>query len=406
MQNSSLPSGGLFGPLSPYINPYLSQIRAKGYAARSIRDQVCALKMFGRWLNRTGREVRDLTEAVTCDFLRRVIKGRYPKDAAPATLRRLLAMLRRIGDTPTAKAARPSPSEQLTCDYERFLLKERDLSQQTVVSHRRFLKKFLSEKFGSGPPNVSNLRALDVTAFVQRHAHRHGPAEARNLLAAIRSFLRYLHYRSLVDRDLSLVVPKVARWSFSTGPKHLAPAQVRQVLHHCDRSTSVGRRDYAILLLLARLGLRAGEVVRLNLEDIDWENARITVCGKGGKWAQLPLPADVARAFARYLRHDRPRCASRRVFLRSKAPIGGFPSGRAISSIVKGALAKAGVVSARKGAHLLRHSLAMDMLRRGASFDEIGEVLRHKCSKSTAIYAKIDLQSLRTLALPWPGGVR
>jgi hypothetical protein len=149
MQNSSLPSGGLFGPLSPYINPYLSQIRAKGYAARSIRDQVCALKMFGRWLNRTGRGVRDLTEAVTCDFLRRVIKSRYPKDAAPATLRRLLAMLRRIGATPAAEAARPSPSEQLTCDYERFLLKERDLSQQTVVSHRRFLKRFLSEKFGT-----------------------------------------------------------------------------------------------------------------------------------------------------------------------------------------------------------------------------------------------------------------
>ena len=181
---------------------------------------------------------------------------------------------------------------------------------------------------------------------------------------------------------------------------------MRQVLDHCDRSTSVGRRDYAILLLLARLGLRAGEVVRLNLEDIDWENARITVCGKGGKWAQFPLPTDVARAIARYLRHDRPRCASRRVFLRSKAPIGGFNRGAAISSLVKEDLAKAGVVSARKGAHLLRHSLAMDMLRRGASFDEIGEVLRHKCSKSTAIYAKIDLQSLRTLALPWPGGVR
>jgi site-specific recombinase XerD len=264
----------------------------------------------------------------------------------------------------------------------------------------------LSEKFGSRPPNVSNLRAIDVTAFVQRHAHRHGPARAKNLLAALRSFLRYLHYRGLVDRDLSLVVPKVACWSFSTGSKHLTPAQVRRVLRHCDRSTAAGRRDYSILLLLARLGLRAGEVIRLNLEDIDWENARITVCGKGGKWAQLPLPADVARALARYLRHDRPRGASRRVFLRAKAPIGELNRGGVISSIVKGALAKAGVVSARKGAHLLRHSLAMDMLRRGASFDEIGELLRHKCSKSTAIYAKVDLQSLRTLALPWPGGVR
>jgi site-specific recombinase XerD len=294
----------------------------------------------------------------------------------------------------------------LTCGYERFLLKERHLSHWTVAWHRRFVSRFLSDKFGGGPPNPSKLRALDVTAFVQRHAHRQGPAQARNLVAAIRSFLRYLRYRGLVDRDLSRVVPKVALWSFSISPEHLAPDRVRQVLHHCDRSTAVGRRDYSILLLLARLGLRAGEVVRLNLEDIDWENARITVCGKGGKWAQLPLPADVTRAIARYLRHDRPRCASRRVFLRSKAPIAGFNHGGAISSIVKGALTKAGVDSARKGAHLLRHSLAMDMLRKGASFDEIGEVLRHKCSKSTAIYAKVDLQSLRTLALPWPGGVR
>ncbi len=260
MQNSSLPSGGSFGPLSPFINPYLTRISAKGYATRSICDQVCILKMFGRWLKRTGREVRDLTEAVACDFLRCVSRGSYPKEAAPAALRRLLEMLRQIGATPAAKAARPSPSERLTCAYERFLFKERALSQETVTGHRCFVRRFLSEKFGSGPPNLSKLRPLDVTAFVQRHAHRHGPAQARNLVAAVRSFLRYLNYKGLVDRDLSLVVPKVACWSFSVGPKHLAPAQVRQLLHHCDRSTAVGRRDYAVLLLLTRLGLRAGEV--------------------------------------------------------------------------------------------------------------------------------------------------
>lgn len=178
------------------------------------------------------------------------------------------------------------------------------------------------------------------------------------------------------------------------------------MLRHCDRRTALGRRDYAILILLARLGLRAGEVVRLNLEDIDWENARITVCGKGGKWALLPLPPDVARAIAIYLRRDRPRCACRRVFTRDYAPIGGFNRASAIASIVKRALARAGVASARKGAHLLRHSLATDMLRKGASLDEIGEVLRHKSPDTTAIYAKVDLNSLRTLALPWPGGAQ
>jgi integrase len=159
------------------------------------------------------------------------------------------------------------------------------------------------------------------------------------------------------------------------------------------------------MLLLARLGLRAGEVVKLRLEDIDWENTRITVCGKG-RWAQLPLPADVAKAIARYLRHARPRCSSRRLFIRDYAPIEGFSRAGAIACIVKRALKRADVVSVRKGAHLLRHSLATEMLRKGASLDEIGEVLRHKSSDTTAIYAKVDINALRALALPWPGGVR
>ena len=159
------------------------------------------------------------------------------------------------------------------------------------------------------------------------------------------------------------------------------------------------------LLLLARLGLRAGEVVGLNLEDIDWENTRITVCSKG-RWAQLPLPADVAKAIASYLGHARPRCSSRRLFIRDYAPIEGFSWAGAIACIVKRALKRADVASVRKGAHLLRHSLATDMLHKGASLDEIGEVLRHKSPDTTAIYAKVALNPLRPLALPWPGGVQ
>jgi len=179
---------------------------------------------------------------------------------------------------------------------------------------------------------------------------------------------------------------------------------VQRVLDCCDRRTSLGRRNYAILLLLARLGLRAGEVIRLTLNDLDWENSRITVCGKGGRSAQLPLPADVGRALARYLRQDRPQCNSRSVFIRDYAPIGGLTKAGSIAKIVFCALRKAGVASARKGAHLLRHSLATDMLRRGASLDEIGEILRHKSPDTTAIYAKVDVGALRSLALAWPGG--
>lgn len=406
MNTKPILSGGSSGPLFPYINLYLTQLKEQGYAAGSFYEQIHVLKACDRWLKETGRDVRDLDESITRECLRRVIKGGYGKNAGASTLRRLLAMLRRIGVTPEAQAVRPGPSEQLTRAYEHFLLEERNLVPQTVVHLRLVANRFLSEQFGEGPLNLSKLRAPDVTAFVQRHARRHSSFYAKHQVVGMRSFLRYLYYKDLIDTDLSIAVPAVARWSLSTLPKHLTAAQVRQVLCHCDRSTPRGRRNYAILLLLARLGLRAGEVVRLNLEDIDWENARITVCGKGGQWAQLPLPADVARAIARYLRRDRPRCECRRVFIRDYAPIVGFNYATAISKIVQCALAKANVVSARKGAHLMRHSLATDMLRKGASLNEIGEVLRHRCIDTTAIYAKVDISSLRTLALPWPGGAQ
>jgi site-specific recombinase XerD len=405
MQNSFIPPSGSSGPLFPYFNLYLTQLKEQGYAPGSFYEQIYILKTCDRWLKRTARSVHELNESVAREFLRRCLKAGYGKNAGASTMRRLLRMLRLIGVTPEAKAPPPSPSEELVNAYERFLLEERNLSPQTVVHRRLLATRFLSEKFDSGPLDVSKLRAPDITAFVLRHARDHSPFYARHLTTGMRQFLRYLHYKGLTDTDLSLSVPAVARWSLSTLPKHLPAVQVRRVLRCCERSTPLGRRNYAILLLLARLGLRAGEVVRLNLEDIDWENGLITVYGKG-KWAQLPLPADAAKAIAHYLRRDRPRSACRSLFIRDHAPVGGFCRGGAIANMVKRALARAGVESARKGAHLLRHSLATDMLCKGVSLDEIGEVLRHRSPDTTAIYAKVDLSSLRTLALPWPGGVQ
>jgi site-specific recombinase XerD len=405
MQNPFIPPSGSPGPLSPFINIYLTQLKGQGYATGSFYEQIHILKACDRWLKRIGRDVRELDESTAQQFLRRVVKGGYGKNAGASTLRRLLAMLRRIGVTPEAKPVRLSPSEQLTRAYERFLSDERNLVPHTVAHRRLTASRFLSEKFGDGPLNLSKLRAPDITTFVQWHARDHGPFFARHLTTGMRLFLRYLHYKGLIATDLSLAVPKVARWSLSNLPKHLPAAQVRRVLRHCNRDSSLGRRNYSILILLARLGLRAGEVARLNLDDIDWENGLVTVYGKG-RWAQLPMPADVTRAIVRYLRRDRPRCESRRLFIREHAPIGGFSGAGAITSVVTRALAKAGVESARKGAHILRHSLATDMLRKGASLDEIGEILRHRSPDSTAIYAKVALDVLRTLALPWPGGAR
>jgi integrase/recombinase XerD len=227
------------------------------------------------------------------------------------------------------------------------------------------------------------------------------------MTSALRSFLRFAQYCGKVTSNLAACVPSVANWSLSTVPKSLPPGEVKRVLAGCNRETATGQRDYAILLLLARLGLRAGEVANLALDDMDWEKGCITIRGKAGRVDQLPLPTEVGRAIVAYLRKGRPISSnSRRLFLRIKAPITSFKDHRTVGSIVKSALARAGINSSRKGAHQFRHALASDMLREGRSLSEIGEILRHRSPQTTAIYAKVDLRSLRSLALPWIGGGR
>jgi site-specific recombinase XerD len=247
------------------------------------------------------------------------------------------------------------------------------------------------------------LCAADVTGFVVRQASRLSPVRGKLIVTALRSFFRYLWQRGAISKDLSSCVPTVPNWSLSTLPRFLTADDVERILRGCDRKTPIGRRNYAILLLLARLGLRAGEVVGLNLEDIDWSTSQITIRGKGGTSAPLPLAPDVGAALAAYLRDDRPRCSTRRVFIRHRAPFVGLGNSSTISALVMRALNHAGVESVHKGAHVLRHSLATSLLRQGGSLDEIGELLRHRSPNTTAIYAKVDVAALHTLALPWPG---
>ena len=226
------------------------------------------------------------------------------------------------------------------------------------------------------------------------------------MAGALRCFLRFLYMHRDITTDLAQAVPAVANWRLSNLPKYIEPEQVKCLLKSCDQTTILGQRNYTILLILARLGLRAGEVVNMRLDDIDWEAGEFIVHGKGNQQDRLPIPYDVGKSLAKYLRYGRPRCSSRQVFIRTKAPIRGFANSSRISTIVMQALKHAGINSTCKGAHLLRHSLATNMLRRGASFNEIGEILRHKLMNTTEIYAKVDLQALRKLAQPWPGGTK
>ena len=291
-------------------------------------------------------------------------------------------------------------------EFRLYLQQERALAPTTQDCYLTFVSEFLTECFGAGPVDLSGLCAADVMGFVRHRAVTIQSRRVQLMTTALRSFLGFARYRGDIDKDLAACVPAVANWKLSTIPRALPPDQVELVLASIDRKTAMGRRDYAILLILARLGLRAGEIRMLTLEDLDWQEGLITVRGKAGRYSQLPLPVDVGAAIADYLRHGRPAASSRCVFLRAKAPAGGFQGQCGIGSIVRHALARAGIDAARTGAHQFRHALACQMLRQGASLSEIGELLRHRSPQTTAIYAKVDLASLATLALPWPGGAR
>jgi len=299
-----------------------------------------------------------------------------------------------------------TPSQKLLRQYDLYLQKERSLSLATRINYVPFVRQFLVSRFGCGRVDLSRLRAVDVLKFIRRTAAQLKNKRVLLMTTALRSFLRFARYRGEITLDLAACVPSVASWSLSNLPKSLPPAQVEQVLANVrQRSTAVGRRDHAILLLLARLGLRGGEVCNLVLEDIDWENSRIAIRGKGDRVAHLPMPADVGKAIAVYLQNGRPQVSGeRRLFLRVRAPLTGFKGQGSVGSVVKHALQRAEIDSPRKGSHQFRHTLASTMLQKGSSLSEIGEVLRHRSPDTTAIYAKVDLLSLRCLALPWPRG--
>jgi len=394
------------GPLGAYIDDYAAELHTEGYAQQSAELQIRLIADFSQWLAKRHINASQITAAYFRPYLRSRARYRRPQRGDPATLKRLLNLLLRQGVIAEPSLAPSTPAKQLGDEFRLYLRQERALTLSTLIAYTPFVGEFLREHFGAGPVDLASLSAVDVTGFVQRRAASIHSKRVQLMTTALRSFLRFAQYRGDVHLDLAACVPAVASWSQSNIPKALPPEQVKRVLASCNRRTAVGRRDYAILLLLARLGLRAGEVRTLTLEDLAWQAGLITVRGKGGHDCPMPLPLDVGEAIADYLRNGRPATASRWVFLRSRAPVQSFKGSQAIDSVVRHALGRAGIDSPRMGAHQFRHGLACQMLRQGASLAEIGEVLRHRSPQTTAIYAKVDLPALRSLALPWPGGVR
>ena len=396
------------GPLTAYIEPLARSLLEQGYAKGPVQRHALLAACFSRWLGQQGISLSSLSSDHPPRYLQHRARRVLIHLGDAAALRHLLEFLRSEGVIPAEKISpRPlTPAERCAQAYAQYLREARALAKATIVNYVSLIRGFLMDRFGDGIVRLSRLSACDVVRYVQRQAPHLHLKRAKLLTTSLRSFLRYARYCGEVSLDLAAAVPVVANWSMSSIPRAIGAKQVRQLLDSIDRSTAIGRRDYAIVILLARLGLRSGEVAGLELDDIDWKAGQVSVRGKCGRRTALPLPPDVGKAIADYLRRGRPHSTSRRVFLRGKAPIRGFLGQCAIGSIIRHRLLRAGIQAPTTGAHQFRHALATQMLRHGASLTEIGEVLRHHNPQTTTIYAKVDIKALRTLALPWPGGVR
>jgi site-specific recombinase XerD len=393
------------GPLGPYVDEYASQLLERGVSRMSARRTLRLIAHLSRWLERQDLGI-DALDEFALDRYQRSRARTWPLGFGdPIALRRFLGTMRER-DICATPSPTPSPRAKVQDDYIRYLSEDIGLSARTVEHYTGILAPFLGEQIGRDGPNWPALTGAQILRFFRRCARQRSPHYLQRLRCALRSFLRYLQYRGAIGIDLSNCIPRARRWRLTGLPQHLSPRQVRSMLGSCNRRTAVGKRDYAILLILAHLGLRAIEVCTLSLDAIDWQTGQLLLHAKGGERALMPLPHEVGRAILDYLQNGRPRSQSRRVFLRHNAPHTGFSRSSCISCVAKRAMLRVGLDRPSKGAHVLRHTLATQMLRHGASLREIGQVLRHRRPDTTRIYAKVDLPTLRSVAMTWPEGAR
>lgn len=324
-----------------------------------------------------------------------------------AALKRWLLILRTTSTIASPALPADTPQAQIFAEFSDYLRSERGLAARTIVRHLPSIRRFLCEACPAGASDLGKISQEEVIHYIERHAQDWSPRSGKAMCWSLRAFLRYLHHTGLHPLALAGCVPSIRQWKLASLPTYLSAAQVQKVLDGCDRATAMGRRDYAILMMLAKLGLRADEVATLTLDDVDWRAGEMLVRAKGRQRARMPIAPDVGAALVAYLRDGRPKSTCRRLFLRSLAPHIGFASGCAITMIAKTALERAGIQGyAHQGAHVFRHSLATELLRCGATLSEIGQLLRHKSHDTTRIYAKVDIEALRGLSLPWPGGAQ
>ena len=390
------------GPLEAFAPGFADELRGLGYTPVSAVFQLQLMAHASRWLDAAGLGPDALARDVVERFVAERRAAGYTNYVTARAMAPLLGYLRAIGVAPAPLRPRPAtPAERLLERFGEYLTIERGLADGTVVDYVHAVRPFLDAIGGDGVLDLQRIAAADVTAFVVARCPHQSRGAAKMTVTALRSLLGFLHVEGLIARSLVGAVPSAASWRLSGLPRALEPEQVRRLLDSCDRSARTGRRDLAILTMLVRLGLRAGEVAGLRLEDVDWRAGELVVVGKGRRAERLPLPVDVGEAITSYLRDGRPASAQdRSLFVRVKAPHRGLTSA-GVSQVVVSAGRRAGLGPIH--AHRLRHSAATQMLRAGGSLEEIGQVLRHRAALTTAIYAKVDRDALRELARPWPG---
>lgn len=404
--------GRTAGPVSDHLGPFVDLLIGQQFVAAVVYVKALHAIAFDGWLAQHGVDPVELSEVHVQRFLRRRRRHRGP--IRPETRRReeydvqqVLGFLRCRGVC-TQAIASSTPVDDLVAAFARHLREQQGLASPTIERYTIVARQFLENHFGGGQIDMRTVVATDIVEFIRSQVAHLTPPGLKCVVTAMRSFLRYGQYRGDVAGELVAAVPAVATWATTPAlPRAISPEHAQRALDSCDIGTAIGLRDRAILLILARLGLRANEVIMLQLSDCDWDRGHLRVRSKGGRECLLPMPDDVGSAIAAYLKRGRQISNDRHLFLRSTAPICGFMQGSdAIGSIVKYALARAGVDAPHRGSHQFRHALAVRMLRGGASFAEIGEVLRHRSPQTTSIYARVDIEALRPLALPWPGGAQ
>lgn len=389
------------GPLAPFADAYGLELKRRGYTPLSRVNQLRQIARLSRWLEANGSTVTDLNAERVEEFLvdQRVV-GRYRAGWSRPGLRCLLDVLDGLGVASEQPTRVGSATEALLDSFERYLLAERGLVAGTARGYVSHARQFLA---GLSPGGLADVTAGDVAQAVLCESAAVSVSATQNYVAGLRAFLRFCFVEGLVEVDLSQAALPATGRRRSTLPRGITTADARALLNSCDRRSALGRRDYAVLITLLRLGLRAREVAALTLDEIDWRAGELVVRGKGARQDRLPVPAEVGHAIAVYLRRGRPRSDRREVFLVARAPFGPIAAGT-VSSTVRRACRRAGV--AEVGAHRLRHTVACQMVSAGVPLPQIAQVLRHHSLQTTAVYARVNLDRLRLLAAPWPGGAQ